>query len=108
MGLSPEQARSTIELRRRRDELMAQHHPDRGGEADMAARVNETYARMVKYLGARKARRAPAPETSQADGDEDNVFFAIWKATLHASAAQLSALALIAAAGFATYHRRKK
>jgi hypothetical protein len=98
MGLAPEQVKSTIELRRRRDQLMGRHHPDLGGDRETAARINDTYARMTKYLNARAPRRAaPAPEYPPGD----SLYSETLKATLHAGAAQISALALVAAAGLA-------
>jgi hypothetical protein len=103
MGLSPEEASSSIDLRRRRDELIGQHHPDRGGDADKAARINATYARMTRYLNARKLRRRPSR-----DGENDSLFLDTLKANLHAGAAQLSALALAAAAGFALLQKFRK
>lgn len=50
LGLDAQEALSDAELRRRRDALMLVHHPDRGGSAEMAGRVNETYARMQGWL----------------------------------------------------------
>jgi hypothetical protein len=106
MGLSPDQAASAIELRRRRDELMGQHHPDRGGDFEIAARINETYARMTKFINARAARRA---RFASVDVDpQGDVFRESLKATFHAGAAQLSALALVAAAGLAVFRAFRK
>ncbi len=101
-GLSLDEAKSTIVLRRRRDELISQHHPDRGGDVEKAARINAIYARMARYLNARKARRRPA-----VPGDR-GVLGETLKANLHAGAAQLSALAVAAAAGFALLQKFRK
>jgi hypothetical protein len=91
-GLSPQEARSTIVLRRRRDELISQHHPDRGGDVEKAARINAIYARMTRYLNARKARRRAAVTGGRGVP----------------GAAQLSALAVAAAAGFAVLQKFRK
>jgi hypothetical protein len=101
-GLSPEEAKSSIELRRRRDELMSQHHPDRGGDVEKAARINAVYARMTRYLNARKARRRPVV------AGEPGVLGETLRANLHAGAAQLSALAVAAAAGLALLQKFRK
>jgi hypothetical protein len=104
LGLSPEEAKSTIVLRRRRDQLMSQHHPDRGGDVDKAARINAIYARMTRYLNARKARRRPVA----GEAVERGVFRETLKANLHAGAAQFSALALAAVAGLALLQKFRK
>lgn len=56
LGLDARRSLSETELRRRRDELMHRHHPDRGGSSEMASRINETYARMSAWLRRRKQR----------------------------------------------------
>jgi hypothetical protein len=50
IGLDPDQAFSQSSLRRQRDRLMQDHHPDRGGSEEMAARINVTYSRMSVWL----------------------------------------------------------
>ncbi len=57
MGLDPEQAFSQANLRRQRDRLMQNHHPDRGGSEAMAARINVTYSRMTVWLDRRLHKR---------------------------------------------------
>jgi hypothetical protein len=57
MGLDPEQAFSQSSLRRQRDRLMQNHHPDRGGSEEMAARINVTYSRMTVWLDRRLHNR---------------------------------------------------
>lgn len=57
MGLDPEQAFSQSNLRRQRDRLMQDHHPDRGGSEEMAARINVTYSRMTVWLDRRLHNR---------------------------------------------------
>ncbi len=57
MGLDLEQAFSQSSLRRQRDRLMQDHHPDRGGSEAMAARINVTYSRMSVWLDRRLNNR---------------------------------------------------
>jgi hypothetical protein len=66
LGVPEEAAFSKAELRRCRDKLMAVHHPDHGGDAATAARVNETYRRMIEWLEQRDVR-ASAP--TRPDGE---------------------------------------
>ena len=53
LGLSAHLASSRTALRRQRDCLIREHHPDRGGSTEKARDINDTYARMVKWLEAR-------------------------------------------------------
>lgn len=63
LGLDARSGLSETELRRRRDELMHRHHPDRGGSAEKASRINETYARMSAWLRRRKERAQASHRT---------------------------------------------
>jgi hypothetical protein len=49
LGLPTHLAFSRIALRRQRDQLILQHHPDCGGSANKAWEINEIYGRMVKW-----------------------------------------------------------
>lgn len=58
MGLNAaDRAISRDDLRQQRNHLLSQHHPDHGGAADMAVRINATYARMNGWLDRRRTRR---------------------------------------------------
>jgi hypothetical protein len=64
LGLPTYSAFSRTTLRRQRDRLILQHHPDRGGTEDRAQEINELYARMVRWLNSRSqpgSRRSEAP-----------------------------------------------
>lgn len=72
LGLPVHLAFSRTALRRQRDHLIREHHPDRGGNNDRAREINEVYARMIRWLdsrykpGARQADLSldePQPET---------------------------------------------
>lgn len=56
LGLPVRLAFSRAALRRQRDMLMREHHPDRGGSDDKAQQINDTYARMLRWLDERHAR----------------------------------------------------
>lgn len=105
LGVPPEDAFSRAELRRRRDRLMNVHHPDRGGDAKTAARINATYARMTVWLE-RRDRRNPEP------GGEGTADASVYKssvaAAFHAGAAQFCAAALIALATMAAFRGKGK
>lgn len=64
LGLSTDLAFSRTELRRQRDQLIRQHHPDCGGSKDEAGKINEIYGRMIKWLDSR--HHDPEPEASRA------------------------------------------
>ena len=50
LGLPVHLAFSRTALRRQRDHLIREHHPDRGGNNDRAREINEVYARMIRWL----------------------------------------------------------
>lgn len=54
LGLPVRQAFSRAALRRQRDLLMREHHPDRGGSDERAREINDIYARMIKWLDDRQ------------------------------------------------------
>lgn len=60
LGVPVHLASSRTALRRHRDCLIREHHPDLGGSNDRAREINDTYARMVKWLDARDR-----PETNK-------------------------------------------
>jgi len=66
LGLPTHLASSRTALRRQRDRLIREHHPDRGGNNDKAQEINEIYARMNKWLDARYK-----PGSRQADASLD-------------------------------------
>lgn len=96
-----ELAFSRSELRRRRDQLMAIHHPDRGGDPVAAARLNETYARMTYWLERRDARAAAA----QKHADETPALQGIG---FRARAAKLAGAALVALATLAAMRNARR
>jgi hypothetical protein len=115
LGLDAKSAFSRVELRRQRDRLMSEHHPDRGGAEEMAARINETYERMAGWLGKRRFRRegrrlteleilAARPE--EAPAARRSVSRSALSAVLQIGAIQLSALALMAVVGYKTFRRQ--
>jgi hypothetical protein len=64
LGLPTYVAFSKTALRRQRDRLIREHHPDRGGAETKAQEINEIYARMLKWLDSRPkagSRQAEAP-----------------------------------------------
>jgi hypothetical protein len=113
LGLDAQSAFSRLELRRQRDRLMSEHHPDRGGAAEMAARINETYERMAAWLAKRRFRREGRRLTeleilaTKPAEAPSGVSHSVLSAALQIGAIQLSALALMAAVGFTTFRRRR-
>ena len=108
LGMSRETALSRSELRRRRDRLMNVHHPDRGGDARKAARINAIYARMLAWLEARDARSADldgAPEFQPKTKRSRN---AALSERLNAGASRVWGLALVAVATYAALRHRRK
>jgi hypothetical protein len=67
LGLPTHLAFSRTALRRRRDRLIREHHPDRGGNNEKAQEVNEIYGRMSKWLD---ARYKPGSRQAEASLDE--------------------------------------
>lgn len=67
LGLPTHLAFSRTALRRQRDRLIREHHPDRGGDNEKAQEVNEIYARMSKWLD---ARYKPGSRRAEASLDE--------------------------------------
>jgi hypothetical protein len=108
MGLQRDAAFSRVELRRRRDRLMNLHHPDRGGEAEIAARINATYTRMIAWLDSRSARDAERKGPETASTDDGGIYKSSLSAALHAGAAQAYAFALVALAAYAVFRGNKK
>ena len=53
LGLPTHLAFSRTALRRRRDQLIREHHPDRGGSHCKAQEINEIYTRMIRWLDSR-------------------------------------------------------
>jgi hypothetical protein len=113
LGLDAQSAFSRLELRRQRDRLMSEHHPDRGGAEEMAARINETYERMAGWLAKRRFRRegrrlteleilATNPAEAPASFSRSAL-----SAALQIGAIQLSALASMAVVGYTTFRRRR-
>jgi len=63
LGLPTDLAFSRTALRRQRDLLIRQHHPDCGGSEDEAREINEIYARMVKWRDSRYQLDDPLPDS---------------------------------------------
>jgi hypothetical protein len=101
LGLPEEAAFSRAELRRRRDQLMAVHHPDHGGEAASAARVNETYKRMVEWLDRRDVRAARQAELASRSAPS-------LKSALRAGAAKVAGAAVVAFSVFVALRGGRK
>jgi hypothetical protein len=111
IGLPPDASFSRAELRRRRDRLMSVHHPDRGGDAEKAARINATYARMVDWLDSRSAKeveRKGSEASFATDRAETDVYKSSLAAAFHAGAAYFAAAALVAFATYAAFRGNKK
>jgi hypothetical protein len=111
LGVPEEAAFSRAELRRRRDQLMAVHHPDRGGDAADAARVNETYRRMVEWLDRREARalasKRPVPE-AVAKSEAESPSASFLKKALRTGAAKVAGVAVVAVAAFVALRGGRK
>jgi hypothetical protein len=116
LGLDAESAFSRRELRRQRDRLMGEHHPDRGGAEEMAAQINETYERMAAWLARRRFRRegrrlteleSLATRPAEAPAPRRSVSRSALSAALQIGAIQLSALALMAVVGYKTFRRQR-
>jgi hypothetical protein len=116
LGLDAESAFSRRELRRQRDRLMGEHHPDRGGAEEMAAQINETYERMAAWLAKRRFRRegrrlteleSLATRPAEAPVPRRSVSRSVLSAALQIGAIQVSALALMAVVGYKTFRRQR-
>jgi hypothetical protein len=116
LGLDAESAFSRPELRRQRDRLMGEHHPDRGGAEETAAQINETYERMAAWLAKRRFRREGrrlteletlATKPAEAPAPRRSVSRSVLSAGLKIGAIQLSALALMAVVAYKTFRRQR-
>jgi hypothetical protein len=88
---------------------MIQYHPDLGGDAKKAARINATYARMMEWLDKSSARDAERKTSQAAAANEPGgLFRSSLSAAFHAGAAQVGALALVALATYAAFRGGKK
>jgi hypothetical protein len=90
LGLPAHLAFSRVALRRQRDCLIRQHHPDCGGSEDKAREINEIYARMIKWRASRDQLAEPLhePEAIRAKrlrSLQKAATVAFWAATLVAS-----------------------
>lgn len=103
MGLPPDAVFSRVELRRRRDRLMSVHHPDRGGDADKAARINAVYGRMTVWLDRNKS-----VESEPQSGEAPSVVTSSLKAMVSVGAAQIGVVALVAVAALAAFRGKSK
>ena len=115
-GLDAQSAFSRLELRRQRDRLMSEHHPDRGGAEETAAQINETYERMTAWLAKRRFRREGrrlteletlATKPAEAPAPRRSVSRSVLSAGLKIGAIQLSALALMAVVAYKTFRRQR-
>jgi hypothetical protein len=116
LGLNAESAFSRRELRRQRNRLIGEHHPDRGGAEEMAAQINETYERMAAWLAKRRFRRegrrlteleSLATRPAETLAARRSVSRSALSATLQIGAIRLSALALMAVVGYKTFRRQR-
>jgi hypothetical protein len=91
---------------------MSVHHPDRGGDAKKAARINATYARMVEWLDSRSAsesqRKGSEASSATAEAEPGSVYKSSLAAAFHAGAAYFGAAALVAFATYAAFRGNKK
>jgi hypothetical protein len=91
---------------------MSVHHPDRGGDAKKAARINATYARMVDWLDSRSApdveRKTAAAASATDQAENDSVYKSSLAGAFHAGAAYFAAAALVALATYAAFRGNKK
>jgi len=92
LGLPTDLAFSRMALRRQRDCLIRQYHPDCGGSEDKAREINEIYARMVKWRNSRYQLGEPLhdPETEAIRAKrlrplQKAATLALWAAALVAS-----------------------
>lgn len=111
LGLPIGEAFSRSALRRRRDLLMREHHPDRGGSDERAREINDIYARMIKWLDDRQRPRA---ETAREDanaalfhGQSDDGETASSKILRKAASVALWAVTLAASSYVARKSRRR-
>ncbi len=104
MGLNARTAFSEVELRRQRDRLMSAHHPDRGGSQEKAAQINETYARMRKWLVASKTQRSNAGTVADRDVSGDFIL----QARRWLEARHMPLAAIIVGAGYAMLKNRRQ
>ena len=87
---------------------MATHHPDRGGEAADAARVNETYARMVEWLDERDARAAASPRALARKAKPEMAPASSLKSGFRAGAAKIAGIAVVAMAALVALRGPRK
>ncbi|HYA81706.1 MAG TPA: hypothetical protein VED87_12350 [Methylocystis sp.] len=105
LGLPAYLAFSRTALRRQRDRLMREHHPDCGGDENKAREINEIYARMLKWLDSRR-KTAASPADGALGEQEPETIAPKHSQLLHQVATTaLWAVALIASTYFAS---RKK
>ena len=98
LGLPPHLAFSRTALRRQRDLLIREHHPDRGGNNDKAQEINEVYARMIKWLDSRYKPGAGQAEASPDESESETIPRKHSRLLHKAATAALWAAALIVSA----------
>lgn len=103
LGLPTHLAFSRKALRRQRDSLIREHHPDRGGRNDKAQEINEIYGRMIRWLD---QRYRPGLRQSEAVREEPQTEVAAEQAGFLAKAA--SAIVWAGALIASTYVVAKK
>jgi hypothetical protein len=85
LGLPVHLAFSRTALRRQRDHLIREHHPDRGGNNDRAREINEVYARMIRWLDSRYKPGVRQADLSLDEPQPEAITAALWAVTLAVS-----------------------
>ena len=108
LGLPTHLAFSRTALRRQRDQLIREHHPDRGGNNEKAREINEIYARMIRWLDSRYKPGSLPADDALLDKSEPETTPAKHSRLLQTAAtATLWAASVIASAYVASRKRRR-
>ena len=102
LGLPTHLAFSRMALRRQRDRLILQHHPDRGGSEGKAWEINEIYGRMVKW---RDEHYRPGELLDEPEAEENHT--RRLRSLRQAASVALSA-AILVASGYVVARRTKR
>jgi len=101
LGLPTHLAFSRMALRRQRDRLILQHHPDCGGSAAKAWEINEIYGRMIKW------RDEHYPRESSVEPELESIRAKRLRSLQQAGTIALSA-AILVASGYVFARRTKR
>jgi hypothetical protein len=102
LGLPAHLAFSRMALRRQRDRLILQHHPDCGGSEDKAWEINEIYGRMVKW---RDEHYRPCELLDEPEAEENR---AKRQHSLRQAAAVAVSAAILVASGYVVARGTKR